>query len=708
MKKLFTILTTLALLCAVGCEDKIQEIPNENGGNEQEEQEPEPEPELPDVPPVENICEAMDDVEFIKYCNENFDINNDGILAASEIANVRHIDISDKKIYSVEGIAYFENLNELNAAGSSLIEVDLRRNSKLTMVSFRGCELLEEAMLPNLSIIADSTFYACNRLAMCKIPDSVTTIGNGAFQGCSAVTELSLSENVGSVGEYAFADCSGLETITIYTTDIAKYAFQGATGALIIEPNAKLGKSDIDALAFAKSSIQSATIAEGITFIGDSAFHSCESLEGVIIPNSVTKIGGSAFYGCNNLSIVVPSTVTTIGAYAFVDCENVTFADTTKSITYTASSRLSILASEVGANSIVSHNYNDGVGVVTFDTAPTTICDNTFKNNTPLTSITIPDSVTSIGYGAFLGCTSLANVTMGNGVTSIGENAFYDCSSLTSVTIPNSVTSIGDYAFYDCWSLKDVHITNIEKVQLFARSYILSAGANLWLNGSLVTEYTFPDGVTNISKEIVGCMSITKITIPESVTSIEGSAFYGCSGELIINSKYLVEKSYSNTNFPTSSWLCNSNFSSIVIGVNVSKIGSHLFRDCWNLVSVNIPDSVTLIEWAAFEGCSKLKSISIPVGVVEIAGKAFGGCSSLTSITIPNSATKIGENAFDGCTSLASVYCKPTTPPSGDWWMFDNNASGRKIYVPTESVDAYKAAEYWSEYANYIEPYQFE
>ena len=63
--------------------------------------------------------------------------------------------------------------------------------------------------------------------------------------------------------------------------------------------------------------------------------------------------------------------------------------------------------------------------------------------------------------------------------------------------------------------------------------------------------------------------------------------------------------------------------------------------------------------------------------------------------------------AFSGCGSLKSVYCKPTTPPQGGSYMFSDNATGRKIYVPKASESAYEAAEYWSDYAAYIEPYDF-
>ena len=124
------------------------------------------------------------------------------------------------------------------------------------------------------------------------------------------------------------------------------------------------------------------------------------------------------------------------------------------------------------------------------------------------------------------------------------------------------------------------------------------------------------------------------------------------------------------------------------------------------LTEYTIPNDVTSIGEFAFFGCSGLTSITIPDSVTSIRYKAFSACS-LTSITIPDSVTSIGSYAFAYCSSLTSIYCKPTTPPTGDWDMFYNNASGRKIYVPRNSVDAYKSAKYWSNYADYIEGYDF-
>lgn len=151
-----------------------------------------------------------------------------------------------------------------------------------------------------------------------------------------------------------------------------------------------------------------------------------------------------------------------------------------------------------------------------------------------------------------------------------------------------------------------------------------------------------------------------------------------------------------------------SALTSITIPESVIWIGVGAFENCTSLTSVTIGNNVTKIEIGAFRNCASLTSITIPNKVTSIGDYAFTWCSSLTSVTIPDSVKTIGKIAFQDCISLTSVYCKATTPPSlSDIYVFNSNGSGRKIYVPSGSVEAYKSTYGWSNYADAIEGYEF-
>lgn len=135
----------------------------------------------------------------------------------------------------------------------------------------------------------------------------------------------------------------------------------------------------------------------------------------------------------------------------------------------------------------------------------------------------------------------------------------------------------------------------------------------------------------------------------------------------------------------------------------VTSIGDNAFYNYTSLTSITIPSGVTSIGQSAFFNSTSLTSVTIPNSVTSIGSQAFSYCSSLTSITISNSVTLIGEQAFYNCTSLTSVTVKATTPPTLRSGVFSGTHSSLVIYVPAESVDAYKAASGWSTYADKIQ-----
>ena len=159
------------------------------------------------------------------------------------------------------------------------------------------------------------------------------------------------------------------------------------------------GYSNNRSPVFWNTDVTSIVIEEGVTSIGNEAFHLCRNLISITIPKTLKSIGNNAFYDCTSLtSVTIPGNVESIGESAFYYCDN-------------------------------------------------------------LTDVTLQDGVKSIGDAAFIWCNNLTNIVLPNSMTSIGYYAFKDCTSLTSITIPDSVTSIGNDAFYNCSSLKTISLS---------------------------------------------------------------------------------------------------------------------------------------------------------------------------------------------------------------------------------------------------------
>lgn len=134
-----------------------------------------------------------------------------------------------------------------------------------------------------------------------------------------------------------------------------------------------------------------------------------------------------------------------------------------------------------------------------------------------------------------------------------------------------------------------------------------------------------------------------------------------------------------------------------------TEIGYAAFQRCSKLTSVEIPNSVTIIDGHAFQSCSSLTSVEIPNSATIIGGYAFDGCTSLSSAEIPDSVTNISICVFRNCTALTSLTIRATAPPSLGASALFNTSSSLKIYVPSESVETYKSASGWSTYASKIQ-----
>ena len=317
---------------------------------------------------------------------------------------------------------------------------------------------------------------------------------------------------------------------------------------------------------------------------------------------------------------------------------------------------------------------------------------------------------------------SVKTVIIDDGVTSTCNWPFINFKNLTDITIPESIVFMDVDAFYGCDNLRTVHISSISSWCgiKFKRedSNPLYYGADLYVNGERITDVVVPEGVKSIGNfAFVGYKNLSSITIPNSVTSIGISAFWGTdwynsqpdgvvyAGKCLYKYKGEMPVGTNIEIKPGTLVICDSTFRdcknlvSVTIPDSVMSIGYSAFSSCSSLSSITIPDSVTSINSSAFSGCASLFSITIPNGVTSIDGSAFSGCTSLSSITIPDSVTSIGWGAFSGCSSLSSISIPESVTGIEDLAFYDcEKLNAIKIHDSVTSIggDAFRDTDWYN------------
>ena len=453
-----------------------------------------------------------------------------------------------------------------------------------------------------VTAIANNAFYYCSAVTSISIPNSITTIEPNAFIYCTELVSVNIPDSVTNIKSQAFNGCSKLTSITIPSS-----------------------VTFIGDWAFASSGLTEITIPETVTTLesdGEGLFYGCSALTTVVLPNTLTKLGWYFFKDCTNLTTVnIPDSITKIGKQAFYRCSELTLDALPSSLT--------TIEDEAFAT--------DSYDMYTFS------------------KLIIPDKVTKIGAKAFYGCVEMYRVIIPSSVTEIGDEAFYTFGHGVDIDehkpvfylkgnfIPEATKVFGnanlDYVIVnkgttgwgDTWNGLEVKVFDsanpIEYTYAPNDPQQLTTASAIYpiISGAITIPSTYDGGPVKYIGDFKDCDELTKVTLPNSITSISSAAFKGCS-------------KLASINLPST-----------------AVIAEEAFSGCSSLTSISIPTSNTIINKYAFNDCSSLKTISIPSSITEIGYGAFSGCSSLTSVTIPNTVTTINHWAFSSCTSLATV-----------------------------------------------------
>ncbi len=297
-------------------------------------------------------------------------------------------------------------------------------------------------------------------------------------------------------------------------------------------------------------------------------------------------------------------------------------------------------------------------------------------------SISIPSSIKTIDPSYFIECSNLVSISSASPEFVVKDKVLYTkdytkiivaCKDIESIVIPETVTSM-PYGLYDCANLTEIRLPNA--VMLSYNSFIGCSSLIKFIIEDDNAQYSVKDGMLfnkDFTQLIAVPAGLDNVVIPYSVSVIGAGAFQTCA-----------------------------KIKNVVIPESVRTIYSGAFKES-GLTNINIPNTVQTLVGSAFYKCPELETVVISDNVKEIGVHTFYTCKKLKTVYIGKSVTKIGMSAFEYDFLLSTIYSANPIPPTVHSTSFGNaqyNMVPRTatVYVPMESVEAYKTASVWEEF----------
>lgn len=375
----------------------------------------------------------------------------------------------------------------------------------------------------------------------------------------------------------------------------------------------------------------------------------------------------------------------------------------------------------------VSHTFENGLGTITFNGDITSIGERAFASSN-IKNIYIPDCVTNIKSEAFRN-TTLTTIKLPKSLQTIGSDAFNNSTNLQEITIPYGVTTIDNYAFsYTALSSIDIPLSveqighnaflYCEKLEKFTGNFASKNGRFLIDNNSTLvgfapcglSEITVPDGVVTLGPEVFYmCSNLTKVELPSTLENIEYRVFYGCTSLTEIT----IPQSVTWINYGAFDACSNlttfkGNFATEDGRLLVNPESGHLYAIATKgLTELTIPEGVIYLSFGSLDHTSSIEHLTLPASLDEVSSIIYNN-ENIKSITFKGSP-RVYPYIVTYCPNLAGIYFpNATTPPviykyseTTSWDAFVG-CPNLKIYVPTSSVNSFKAADGWKDYADII------